>query len=112
MKKLKLAICLVWAMLLCSLFLFTDFRKSSGQTDLPSLGSGISSDSPDIDSFDKAIQRRFLTEPSFGMARIAPLTPQPLESRHVGSFSPVNDEEKSMLAAFEAKGWKMGLYLF
>lgn len=58
------------------------------------------SDSPDIDRFDEAVQRRFLTEPSFGMARLAPMTPQPLKSAHVRSFHPVNDDEKSMLAAF------------
>lgn len=112
MKKLKIAICLLWSVFLCSFFLFQDSRKGIGQTDLSSTGPNVVSDSPDIDSFDEAIQKRFLTEPGFGGARIAPVKPQPLESGHVRSFHPVNDDEKSLLAAFEKNGWKVGLYLF
>lgn len=38
--------------------------------------------------------------------------PEPLRSSHLGSFSPVNEEESLLLSEFEKDGWKVGLYLF
>lgn len=106
MNNVKIAVCGLWIAFLSSFFLFTDFQESRGQS--------VSSPSatPDIEAFDKAIQQRFLTEPFFGIARMAPTEPQPLRSIHVGSFHPVNDEERSLLSAFIKNNWKVGLYLF
>ena len=52
--------------------------------------------------------------PAFGMARIvsSPTRPEPLRSKHVGSFHPQDEEETSVLSEFQKDGWEVGLYLF
>ena len=111
MQKAKVLICSVWVVFLCALFSYWGFSPAKGQTrDTPK-----TSPLPEralIDRFDAAMHQRFLTEPFFGMARMAPIEPQPLRSSHLGSFSPVNTEESSVLADLEKEGWKVGLYLY
>lgn len=116
MNRLKLVVCAVWAMLIVSFASFHSSTKTSGQKNNVSGSIGVSSESiPDssvVDRFDTAVQKRFLTEPNFGARRMLPTTPEPLESAHVGSFSPVNDDEKDVVSAFQNDGWRVGLYLF
>lgn len=116
MKGLKIAACLACIAFTCSIFLFQGSQISRGQrlstgnaeqTSNPSMP-----DQPDIDRFNDAMQKRFLTEPFFGIARMAPTTPQPLRSGHVGGFHPQGEEETSILSEFQKDGWKVGLYLF
>lgn len=112
MKRVKLTICLVWVTSLCALILFQEAGTSSGQTTSQPKPSGEIGASPDFEAFDQAVQKRFLTQPNFGMARMLPTTPQPLRSGHVRSFSPINEDEKSILAEFEKGGWKVGIFLY
>lgn len=65
-----------------------------------------------INDFDKVIQERFLTAPSFGIRRMAPLVPPGPENPHFESFSPGNAAEYSAVNAFAMNGWDVGIYLF
>ena len=116
MKTLKLSICLIWVLLLAAMVCLRDTQKTSGQGRQAKVMSDntfkLAPDALVMKRFDDAVQRRFLTEPGFGMARMAPLTPVPLESNHIRSFSPVNEEENALVSGFEKEGWKVGLYLF
>jgi hypothetical protein len=66
-----------------------------------------------VDSFDKTVQRRFLTEPGFGGARlIGNDRPTGPTAKHMDGFRPHTDEEFSAVAAFEKEGLDVGIYLF
>jgi hypothetical protein len=66
-----------------------------------------------VDGFDRSIQRRFLTEPSFGMARLGSGGPRTGPApKHFDSFRPHTEEEYASVAAFEKDGWDVGIYLF
>jgi hypothetical protein len=65
-----------------------------------------------IDKFDKAIQERFMTEPTFGRARLEPTRPVPLESAHLNYFVPKNADELTSVKSFGDEGWDVGIYLF
>lgn len=109
MQRTKIVVCSVWMIFLCAFAAYWGFSTANGQT------REVSKTVPErslIDRFDAAIHQRFLSEPFFGMARMAPITPQPLHSSHVGSFNPVNEEERELLTSLNKDGWKVGLYLF
>ena len=116
MKKLKIAICLCWVVLFAVFGLVHNTSDTSGQTrSAAAKDPRIDDSAPDaetIERFDRAVQNRFLTQPDFGIRRMVPTTPEPLTSVHVGSFSPVNDEERQLIKSFTDAGWKVGLYLF
>lgn len=116
MKKLKVSICLLWLLILVAMVSLDNSEKISGQSretdELSDRSLMLSPDALLVNQFDKAVQRRFLTEPGFGMTRLAPTEPVPLESAHVSSFSPVNEEEKELVSGFQNTGWKVGMYLF
>lgn len=115
-NKLKVSICAIWLLILVVMVSLHNLQKISGQTretnELSNKTLKLAPEALLVNQFDKVVQRRFLTEPGFGMARMAPLKPVPLESNHVRSFSPVSEEEKGLVSGFENKGWKVGLYLF
>lgn len=60
----------------------------------------------DLERFNLAVQKRFLTEPSFGMSRIA----QTLS--HMRGFHPNGEEESALVKGFNDNGWKIGIYLY
>jgi hypothetical protein len=113
MRIIKLVVLAVWAVSVAVIALSDSSSRVSSQTEL----------TPDqpmvevrpktelIDRFDRAIQRRFLDAPSFGMARIMPVNP-PVRSGHVGGFSPRDEEERESLLAFGRDKWKVSLHLF
>lgn len=111
--KVKLFGCLAWA--LCLLMLSSSHQAlpasagahTAALDDPPKLNPkpGVAM----IDRFDGAIQARFLTQPMFGINRIAPaFEPNP----HVSGYRPESEEEKSSVSAFVRDGWKVSLYLF
>lgn len=114
MKNFKISLLLVFSLLAVFMFLFNDSRTGVGQKrETVAVGATASLPNlPDIDRFDTAVQKRFLTEPSFGMARMTPTTPQPLESAHVRSFHPKDGVESLLVDEFTRDGWRVGLYLF
>ena len=65
-----------------------------------------------INDFDKVIQERFLTAPSFGFRRIAPLVSPGPENPHFESFHASNQAEHQAVNAFELNGWDVGIYLY
>jgi ribosomal protein S14 len=68
-----------------------------------------------IDRFDKAINARFLTQPSFGMGRIVSgmtIPPEKLRSGHLSHFSPQTESELATVKAFSDEGWDVGIYLY
>jgi len=86
----------------------------SGQTrsfSANSVGTAVP-DADLIDRFDRALQQRFLKEPFFGMARIAPRPPQPHRIEHGSSITPVNDEETQILSELAKGEWNVGVYLY
>ena len=117
-KWMKFSVVLLTILFAAGISIFRYTPESKGQTrpDPPPQASVNSPATDVIDRFDQAIQQRFLTQPNFGMARIVeirtPWPPQPLESNHVRSFSPVNEDERDVLARFEKEGWMTGIYLF
>lgn len=109
--RVKLAICLVWTIFLTAIFFTRQIPTVDGQA----RPTGLASLTPDravIDRFDHAVRNRFLTAPSFGMARMAPVGPQPTRSRHLEQFSPNGEDEVAGVTAFERNGWNAALYLF
>jgi len=111
--KSKVLILIVWTLFVC--VLITE-RSSpvSGQTSARATTSAVPR-KPDmalIDRFDKEIHTRFLTQPSFGMARLTPLTPFKLKGAHLSYFSPQTADEKSIVDTFNNEGWDVGIYLF
>lgn len=102
LTKLKLASCLIWALFLTSAISWKTFSPVGAM-------AGKSNEKPAIDlieKFDAAIQQRFLTEPGFGITRIAPPNP------HLSYFIPKDGDEKTSVENLEASGWRAGLYLF
>ncbi|MFT3743292.1 MAG: hypothetical protein QM785_03255 [Pyrinomonadaceae bacterium] len=112
MKRIaKIVFCFAWILVLGVVLFGTRMFPVNGQTgSVPNTAK--KPDSSVIDRFDAAMHKRFLTEPFFGMARIAPIGPQPLRSSHLGTFSPIDTEERSLQTALENDGWDVGLYLF
>jgi hypothetical protein len=80
------------------------------------IDSNTASTTPDvlIDDFDKVIQRRFLTEPGFGAARLGSADGRPSGPNpgHMDSFRPNAAAELAAVTAFEKEGWDVGMYLF
>jgi hypothetical protein len=112
--KAKILVCLVWAVGATFLFSGQMFRKAHSQikTSEKDVNWSRVKAKPDgllIDAFDAAIQKRFLTEPNFGIRRIMPTYPV---NPHFEYFAAQTEEEKKALAEFENGGWKVFLYLF
>lgn len=109
--KAKIFVCLIWTVCIAALFSTQVFRTANGQTKKPDEIANLNLKPADslINSFDAAIQKRFLTEPYFGIYRIAPTVPV---NPHFGYFLPMNDEERKSLADFQSGGWKVFLYLY
>jgi hypothetical protein len=109
--KIKIPVCLIC--MACAAFLFYSpaLRPAGGQIRTPDGQEKFDPKPADslIDAFDASIQKRFLTEPNFGMRRIQPTYPT---NPHFEYFVPVTEEEKKSLAEFEKGGWKVFLYLF
>jgi len=113
MRKIKLAVLAVWAVSIVMIVLARNSSPVLGRTEMPR-DQPIVEIRPKtelIDRFDRSIQRRFLEAPNFGMARIVPKNP-PVESGHVRSFNPRNEEESESLLAFGRDKWKVSLHLF
>ncbi len=109
---LKLSILVIW--LAAVAILFSSFLgKTNGQNKKVSddfIENRRSKPADQIiDDFDKSIQRRFLTDPYFGIRRIQPLGPT---NPHFEQFHPKNDKERASVAAFESGNWDVGIYLF
>jgi hypothetical protein len=109
MKKIKILIVVAWAAFLVMAVNYGP--RVDAQID-KSRARGRKPDMALIDKFDSQIQQRFLTEPFFGIARIAPVTPQPLRSDHLRHFSPVNADEAGIQKSFIDDGWDVGIYLY
>lgn len=109
--KAKIFVCLVWSICAAALFSSQMFWSASGQikTSDDKEKSNLKPAESLIDSFDASIQNRFLSEPYFGIRRIAPNYPT---NPHLEYFSAETDAEKQSLADFEKEGWKVFLYLF
>jgi hypothetical protein len=110
LKITVLAVCITVAALTQSL---QYSRQISGQTrtlvggDAPATTASLPPEGL-IDDFDRSIQLRFLTAPSFGIRRIQPVGPI---STHLDQFHPTTDLERDSVAAFESNGWDVGIYL-
>lgn len=114
MRTLKIAIGSVWVLFTAGVMSLQVFSPVVGQTRRP-VDNAHETRLPDlqlVDRFDDAIQKRFLTMPSFGMGRLVPVRPVHPPSSHISQFSPVNDVERNSVADLEKAGWKVGLYLF
>ena len=109
MKLSKYLVLLAAVVFGVGVFIFRLAPETRGQT---APASGGVPDANLIGRFDGAVQRRFLEQPRFGMARIAPTTPQPLRSGHVPSFEALNEEENAVLSQLSKQGWKTAIYLF
>lgn len=107
--KAKIFVCLIWA--ICAVLFFSSqgFWSASGQIKTSGDKSNLKPAESLVDAFDASIQKRFLTEPYFGIRRIAPTYPT---NPHFEYFSAQTAEEKQSLADFEKEGWKVFLYLF
>jgi hypothetical protein len=90
-------------------------REISGQS--PTLTRGVSETTESlpptelIDSFDRAIQQRFVLRPEFGIRRMLGI-PVGISNPHLKHFSPDTDAEKEAVRAFTESGWDVGMYLF
>ena len=109
--KAKIFVCLIWMICAVSLFSLQISRTANGQIKKPDENVKLNLKPADslINSFDAAIQKRFLTEPYFGIRRIAPNYPT---NPHFEYFDAKTDEERKSFADFESGGWKVFLYLF
>ena len=110
-STVKTLVCLAWTICIVALFSTQNFRTASGQTKKPDEKAKLNRKPDDslINSFDAAIQKRFLTEPYFGIRRIEPSYPT---NPHLEYFNPMNDEERKSITDFESSGWKVFLYLY
>lgn len=89
-------------------------RRPAQQRSVQSVTRGGVSALPDaalIDDFDRAVQKRFLKTPGFGMARIN-IGPPPQPHLHPDRFVPTSDEEFRVVKDLQEAGWKVGVYLF
>ena len=109
MTKLKLGVLAFWIAALCVTHALyqTGASAQAGRKPLVEIP-----ESSKVEDLDRAIQKRFLSEPFFGIARIMPATPQPLRSGHVGGFSPNIGEEAEIVDFFRRSGWRVGIYLY
>ena len=110
MRKIKLVVLAVWAL---SIVLTRNPDPVMGKTEQlrDQTTVDLRPDMTIIDRFDRAIQKRFLDAPFFGIARITPKNP-PVTSGHVAGFMPGNQEESETLQAFNNDKWKVSLHLF
>jgi hypothetical protein len=111
MRKLKIVLISIW--LSVAVFIANHRDPAAAQTNRPI--TNIYQRRPDvrlIDRFDNEIHARFLTEPFFGMARLAPTTPVKLRSNHVAGFMPQTPEEIELERTFKDSGWDVGIYLY
>ena len=106
----KAIVAAAWMIFACGAFLYRS-QIVDGQT-LTADGPAILPDTALIEKFDREVHARFLTMPFFGISRMAPTTPQPLRSNHVGSFMPSNPAEAEIVKSFTDGGWDVGLYLY
>ena len=113
LPKVKARFCLLWPLCLISLFSLQMFPLATGRAGaFEPDGKTKSNPKPEpatVDRFDKAIQQRFLMEPSLGITRIAPVFPP---NPHLREFYPRDDEERNRVADFVKNNWKVDLYLF
>jgi hypothetical protein len=113
---MKIVAFVTFVAIVCFVLVLSDVPATNAQTKVTnravSVSPELTPDQESIDRFDAAVQRRFLTQPSFGMGRMMPTKPQPLRSGHVPSFGHVSDEERSLIAKFKEDGWLVGLYLY
>ena len=109
--KIKILVCLIWAICAVLLFSTPGFWSANGQIKASGdkVRSSLKPAESLINSFDASIQDRFLTKPNFGIRRVAPNYPI---NPHFEYFSAETEEEKHSLAEFEKEGWKVFLYLF
>jgi hypothetical protein len=110
--KLKIAVLVGWFIFGCALLSLNIFAPINGQAQKKLNERNSLKSKPDteiIERFDKQIQQRFLTEPSFGIYRIAPTKPI---NPHFEQFYPKNDEESASVDEFQNDGWKASIYLF
>ena len=114
MSKIKIIVFCGWLFFVALLFSAATLSTAAARTEQPILVDdkidlALKPAHSLINRFDDAIQKRFLTEPNFGMARIAPVNPP---SPHLNYFDPINDEERTSVDDFTKDGWKVSLYLF
>lgn len=108
MAKIKLFVCIGWIIGVFGIF-FTQ-RPIPVKAYEIELNSVIAKpDLKEVEKFNVLILGRFLTEPGFGSARIQPIPPY---SKHIETFYPKNELEKTAVNNFEQNDWKVGLYLF
>jgi hypothetical protein len=110
--KTKLYITALWLVGVLTLFAFHTVASTSGRAPATYTTSALAG-GPDIalvDRFDAAIQKRFLANPNFGMARVAPV--RRTGARHIDEFYAETDEEQRAVAELEKAGWIAGLYLY
>jgi hypothetical protein len=108
-SKLKTFVCLVWAVCAVMFVSTQNFWSVSSQTKEKKTKLKPKPEISEIDAFDALIQKRFLTEPNFGIRRIEPIIPP---SPHLEHFYPKNSDEEKSVENFQNDGWKTSLYLF
>lgn len=109
-SSFKVSVCAVWAICLLMFASTQDFWLANSQIVEKEVKPNLKPADSQVDAFDSHIQKRFLTEPNFGMRRVAG-PPNPT-SPHLNSFEPKYSEEYKYVSVFEKEGWKMSLYLF
>jgi hypothetical protein len=113
--RLKIIACLIW---ITGFVAFISFQiHSSANSNSSKSDTGKTNPKPDkvqVEKFDKALQERFFTEPSFGIRRLEPAyKPNPhFENFDFVQFNPKTKEEQLSIEAFEKEDWKVSLYLF
>lgn len=111
MLKLKVLAVATWLIFTVGIFyLHSSFVDAQTTSPRP-----ILTRKPDmalINKFDNEIRARFLSEPFFGVARIAPTQPVKLASAHLSSFSPKTSAEMDAVKSFVEGGWDVGIYLY
>lgn len=106
-RGMKLLFCLAWTILVFVSLSVDRYQFGvSGQTtpkaNTPSLNL--------IDTFDEAIQQRFITEPDFGIRRVQPTYPT---NPHISEyFNPKDGVESESVEKFLNEDFKVSLYLF
>jgi hypothetical protein len=110
-RVLKITVLAAWLICLSGLVFHRSF-PAEAQTKSNANARPRKPDVALIDKFDNEIKARFLTAPFFGIARIAPSTPQPLRSGHLSGFAPIDQNEAASVKQFNDDGWNVGIYLY
>jgi len=109
--KLKTVIAAAW-FLLAAVIITERWAPADAQTRAALVPTPRKPDMALIDKFDNAVRARFLTQPFFGMSRLAPLTPVKLRSNHISAFMPQGPVEVEAVKSFSDHGWDVGIYLY